>query len=154
VPNNCRLFLWKQLALETLLHASQCIRPRCEHRLCRKMKLLFRHCIRCQVRQSGGCLICKKVWYLMQLHCCSCKDLDCKIARCKYVINFLSFFMSNPCATNLAVPHFYISTSKFKPKCLSYGCLFQIRRIKMMHARKIFLNNFSSFSSLLQFIGD
>ncbi|XP_078148849.1 putative histone acetyltransferase HAC-like 3 isoform X1 [Carex rostrata] len=76
---------FKQLALQTLLHASQCISPRCENKECRKMKLLFKHAVLCKVRQSGGCSICKKVWYLMQLHCSSCQDLNCKVARCREI---------------------------------------------------------------------
>ncbi|KAJ4770380.1 histone acetyltransferase of the CBP family 12 [Rhynchospora pubera] len=85
-----RKFTLKELALATMVHTSRCIIPRCEHRLCRKMKLLFRHGVRCKIHQRGGCLICSKIWRLMQLHCESCHDSDCKIARCKEIKDHIS----------------------------------------------------------------
>lgn len=117
MPDNCFIFLWKQLALQTLLHASQCISPRCENKECRKMKLLFKHAVLCKVRQSGGCLICKKVWYLMQLHCSSCQDLNCKVARCRYVTKLLYLYFRYSSGAHyfqfqkLPQSHFYISTT-------------------------------------------
>ncbi|XP_077214645.1 histone acetyltransferase HAC1-like isoform X2 [Tasmannia lanceolata] len=69
--------------LELLVHASQCRSPNCNYPNCRKVKGLFRHGIHCKKRASGGCLLCKKMWYLLQLHARACKESDCNLPRCR-----------------------------------------------------------------------
>ncbi|KAK1317719.1 Histone acetyltransferase HAC1 [Acorus calamus] len=61
----------------------QCRQPSCSYPNCRKVKGLFRHGIQCKVRASGGCVLCKKMWYLLQLHARACKESECHVPRCK-----------------------------------------------------------------------
>ncbi|PIA36961.1 hypothetical protein AQUCO_03100008v1 [Aquilegia coerulea] len=69
--------------LDLLVHASQCRYPQCPYPNCRKVKGLFRHGIQCRIRASGGCVLCKKMWYILQLHARACKESDCHVPRCK-----------------------------------------------------------------------
>ncbi|XP_021761966.1 histone acetyltransferase HAC1-like [Chenopodium quinoa] len=69
--------------LDLLVHASQCRSPHCQYLNCRKVKGLFRHGIQCRIRASGGCVLCKKMWYLLQLHARACKESDCHVPRCR-----------------------------------------------------------------------
>ncbi|KAJ6676005.1 HISTONE ACETYLTRANSFERASE HAC12 [Salix viminalis] len=69
--------------LDLLVHASQCRSPHCQYPNCRKVKGLFRHGIQCKTRASGGCLLCKKMWYLLQLHARACKESECHVPRCR-----------------------------------------------------------------------
>nr|XP_043608532.1 histone acetyltransferase HAC1 [Erigeron canadensis]XP_043608533.1 histone acetyltransferase HAC1 [Erigeron canadensis] len=85
--------LWKLLDL--LVHASQCRAGECLYPDCRKMKGLFRHGMLCEVRMSGGCSLCKKMWHLIQRHTLSCKDTSCHVPRCRdlqkwFVMNMMS----------------------------------------------------------------
>ncbi|KAG0464360.1 hypothetical protein HPP92_020429 [Vanilla planifolia] len=43
----------------------------------------FRHGIQCKTRVSGGCVLCKKMWYLLQLHARACKESECHVPRCR-----------------------------------------------------------------------
>ena len=72
--------------LDLLVHASQCRSPQCQYPNCRKVKGLFRHGIQCKIRASGGCVLCKKMWYLLQIHSRACKESDCGVPRCRYFI--------------------------------------------------------------------
>lgn len=83
--NNLTCF-WLQLRkmLDLLVHASQCRSPHCQYPNCRKVKGLFRHGIQCRVRASGGCVLCKKMWYLLQLHARACKESECHVPRCRF----------------------------------------------------------------------
>ncbi|XP_027156461.1 histone acetyltransferase HAC1-like [Coffea eugenioides] len=69
--------------LDLLVHASQCRSPQCQYPNCRKVKGLFRHGIQCKTRASGGCLLCKRMWYLLQLHARACKESECHVPRCR-----------------------------------------------------------------------
>ncbi|KAM7508135.1 hypothetical protein LguiA_018588 [Lonicera macranthoides] len=69
--------------LDLLVHASQCRSPQCLYPNCRKVKGLFRHGIQCKTRASGGCVLCKKMWYLLQLHSRACKESECHVPRCR-----------------------------------------------------------------------
>ncbi|XP_010476788.1 PREDICTED: histone acetyltransferase HAC12-like isoform X1 [Camelina sativa] len=68
--------------LDLLVHASQCRCSLCQYPNCRKVKGLFRHGLRCKIRASGGCVLCKKMWYLLQLHARACKESKCDVPRC------------------------------------------------------------------------
>lgn len=72
--------------LDLLVHASQCRSPQCLYPNCRKVKGLFRHGIQCKTRASGGCVLCKKMWYLLQLHSRACKESECHVPRCRCVV--------------------------------------------------------------------
>ncbi|KAK6142447.1 hypothetical protein DH2020_022795 [Rehmannia glutinosa] len=69
--------------LDLLVHASQCRSPHCQYPNCRKVKGLFRHGMLCKARASGGCVLCKKMWYLLQLHARACKESECNVPRCR-----------------------------------------------------------------------
>ncbi|KAJ8751197.1 hypothetical protein K2173_016378 [Erythroxylum novogranatense] len=69
--------------LDLLVHASQCRSPHCQYPNCRKVKGLFRHGIHCKTRAAGGCVLCKKMWYLLQLHARACKESECHVPRCR-----------------------------------------------------------------------
>ncbi|KAL4310124.1 hypothetical protein GQ457_01G047950 [Hibiscus cannabinus] len=69
--------------LDLLVHASQCRSAHCQYPNCRKVKGLFRHGIQCRIRASGGCVLCKKMWYLLQLHARACKESQCHVPRCR-----------------------------------------------------------------------
>lgn len=69
--------------LDLLVHASQCRSPHCQYPNCRKVKGLFRHGMHCKTRASGGCVLCKKMWYLLQLHARACKESECHVPRCR-----------------------------------------------------------------------
>ncbi|CAA3010528.1 histone acetyltransferase HAC1-like isoform X1 [Olea europaea subsp. europaea] len=69
--------------LDLLVHASQCRSPHCQYLNCRKVKGLFRHGMLCKIRASGGCVLCKKMWYLLQLHARACKESECTVPRCR-----------------------------------------------------------------------
>ncbi|KAF3320843.1 putative histone acetyltransferase HAC-like 1 isoform X1 [Carex littledalei] len=69
--------------LELLGHASECRSPGCLYPNCRKIKGLFRHGVNCTVRIYKGCCLCKKIWYLLQLHARACKETVCNVPRCK-----------------------------------------------------------------------
>ncbi|KAG8364547.1 hypothetical protein BUALT_Bualt18G0008500 [Buddleja alternifolia] len=69
--------------LDLLVHASQCRSPHCQYPNCRKVKGLFRHGMMCKIRASGGCVLCKKMWYLLQLHARACKESECNVPRCR-----------------------------------------------------------------------
>ncbi|KAK2354278.1 histone acetyltransferase of the CBP family [Trifolium repens] len=70
---------------DLLLHASECrvgAGARCRFPNCFKVKGLFRHGMRCRTRASGGCDLCKKMWFLLQLHACACNKAECNVPRC------------------------------------------------------------------------
>nr|XP_043614914.1 histone acetyltransferase HAC1-like isoform X2 [Erigeron canadensis] len=69
--------------LDLLIHASQCRSPLCQYHNCRKVKGLFRHGTQCKLRASGGCLLCKRMWYMLHLHSRACKDSQCTVPRCR-----------------------------------------------------------------------
>ncbi|XP_051136089.1 histone acetyltransferase HAC1-like isoform X2 [Andrographis paniculata] len=69
--------------LDLLVHAAHCRSGFCQYPNCRKVKGLFRHGMGCKTRASGGCVLCKKMWYLLQLHARACKEYECTVPRCK-----------------------------------------------------------------------
>ncbi|CAN6980265.1 unnamed protein product [Brassica rapa subsp. trilocularis] len=68
--------------LDLLVHAALCRAMYCQYPNCRKVKGLFRHGIRCTIRAAGGCVLCKKMWYLLQIHARACKESNCNVPRC------------------------------------------------------------------------
>ncbi|XP_047311106.1 histone acetyltransferase HAC1-like [Impatiens glandulifera] len=75
--------------LELLVHASQCRSTQCQYPNCRQVKGLFRHGIQCKVRAGGGCVLCKRMWHLLQLHARACKDSECLVPRCRDLKSYL-----------------------------------------------------------------
>lgn len=89
------LVLQLKKMLELLVHASQCRSQHCQYPNCRKVKGLFRHGMLCKVRASGGCPLCKKMWYLLQLHSRACKESVCTVPRCRCVLKPTTFIYLN-----------------------------------------------------------
>ncbi|MCL7035355.1 hypothetical protein MKW94_016430 [Papaver nudicaule] len=69
--------------LNALVHASQCRHLHREYPYCHKVKELFHHGKQCKKRASGGCFLCKTMWYLIHLHARACKELECHVPRCR-----------------------------------------------------------------------
>ena len=71
-----------QLHMQLLGHAAGCTNSACPSANCSKMKGLLTHGSACQVKATGGCHICKRIWALLQLHARQCKDSQCKVPSC------------------------------------------------------------------------
>jgi E1A/CREB-binding protein len=71
-----------QLHITLLLHASSCNDPKCPSANCAKMKGLMKHGGNCQIKSSGGCPVCKRIWALLQLHARQCKAVNCLVPNC------------------------------------------------------------------------
>ena len=71
-----------QLHMTLLLHAATCKSPKCPSANCTKMKGLLKHGAQCQVKATGGCHVCKRIWALLQLHARQCKASTCPVPNC------------------------------------------------------------------------
>ncbi|KAM4112413.1 hypothetical protein ACJW30_05G138200 [Castanea mollissima] len=69
--------------LDLLVHTAQCVSAKCQYTNCSKVKRLFNHGIHCKISTTGGCVLCKKMWYLLQLHARGCKESVCHVPRCR-----------------------------------------------------------------------
>uniref|UniRef100_A0A7S1ZCA9 histone acetyltransferase n=1 Tax=Trieres chinensis TaxID=1514140 RepID=A0A7S1ZCA9_TRICV len=70
------------LHMTLLLHAATCSAPKCPSANCAKMKGLLKHGASCQVKATGGCHICKRIWALLQIHARQCKQNQCPVPNC------------------------------------------------------------------------
>lgn len=77
--------------LEGLVHASKCFHePRnCTFKHCIRMKKLFFHGVRCDIRFRGGCQKCIFMWKLLLTHPNHCDDRDCSVPRCRDIKVFM-----------------------------------------------------------------
>ena len=48
-----------QRTMGLLLHVSRCHDAQCPSTNCRRIKQLFEHAVKCQVKVSGGCTLCR-----------------------------------------------------------------------------------------------
>lgn len=71
-----------QLHMTLLQHAATCSNPKCPSANCAKMKGLLKHGSQCQIKASGGCNVCKRIWALLQIHARQCKQQQCPIPNC------------------------------------------------------------------------
>ena len=71
-----------QLHMTLLLHADTCQSPKCPSANCTKMKGLLKHGAQCQVKATGGCNVCKRIWALLQIHARQCKASSCPVPNC------------------------------------------------------------------------
>lgn len=71
-----------QLHMTLLLHAATCKSSKCPSANCTKMKGLLKHGSQCQVKATGGCHVCKRIWALLQLHARQCKESACPVPNC------------------------------------------------------------------------
>lgn len=59
----------------------------CEFPACKGLEALVRHFSICKVRVPGGCMQCKRMWQLLELHSRMCLEPDaCKVPLCRYDI--------------------------------------------------------------------
>ncbi|KAI3839297.1 hypothetical protein MKX03_016841, partial [Papaver bracteatum] len=55
----------------------------CEFPACKGLEVLVRHFWIYKIRVPGGCVHCKLMWQLLELHSCICKEPDaCKVPLC------------------------------------------------------------------------
>jgi E1A/CREB-binding protein len=71
-----------QLHMTLLLHAATCSSSSCPSANCTKMKGLLKHGAQCQVKATGGCHVCKRIWALLQLHARQCQATACPVPNC------------------------------------------------------------------------
>lgn len=71
-----------QLHMQLLLHAATCVSPKCPSANCNKMKGLLKHGAQCQIKATGGCHVCKRIWGLLQIHARQCKEATCRVPNC------------------------------------------------------------------------
>mmetsp|Transcript_9580 Transcript_9580/g.11848 ORF Transcript_9580/g.11848 Transcript_9580/m.11848 type:complete len:1772 (-) Transcript_9580:280-5595(-) len=71
-----------QLHMQLLLHAATCVSPKCPSANCTKMKGLLKHGAACNVKATGGCHVCKRIWALLQIHARQCKQATCPVPNC------------------------------------------------------------------------
>ncbi|KAF8017316.1 hypothetical protein BT93_H2488 [Corymbia citriodora subsp. variegata] len=58
--------------------------PPCSFEACKGLELLIRHFAGCKLRVPGGCIHCKRMWQLLELHSRLCADSDvCRVPLCR-----------------------------------------------------------------------
>ncbi|CAK9139317.1 unnamed protein product [Ilex paraguariensis] len=93
-----KVYLQLHEAMEALLHicrdGCRTIGPRdkmlkgsqvaCGFPACKGIEILVRHFSGCKTRVPGGCLHCKRMWQLLELHSGMCNEPDCcKVPLCR-----------------------------------------------------------------------
>lgn len=78
-----RMLAHMQRTMQLLVHASACRDGNCPSTNCNKVKMLFHHGVNCQVRVTGGCQTCKRMWALLHLHARQCQQTQCPVPRCR-----------------------------------------------------------------------
>ncbi|XP_051118028.1 BTB/POZ and TAZ domain-containing protein 3 [Andrographis paniculata] len=94
-----KVYLQLHEAMEALLHicrdGCRTIGPRdkalkgsqgtCIFPACKGLETLIRHFSSCKTRVPGGCVHCKRMWQLLELHSRMCHDPDCcKVPLCRH----------------------------------------------------------------------
>lgn len=93
-----KVYLQLYEAMEALLHickdGCRTIGPRdkvlkgswgaCNFPACKGLETLVRHFSNCKTRVPGGCVHCKRMWQLLELHSRMCNEPDsCKVPLCR-----------------------------------------------------------------------
>lgn len=61
----------------------------CKFGACKGLELLVRHFAGCKMRVPGGCIHCKRMWQLLELHSRLCCDSDsCRVPLCRLMTLF------------------------------------------------------------------
>ncbi|KAH7547622.1 hypothetical protein FEM48_Zijuj01G0329400 [Ziziphus jujuba var. spinosa] len=94
-----KVYMQLNEAMEALLHicrdGCRTIGPRdkvlkgspvaCAFPACKGLETLVRHFSSCKTRVPGGCVHCKRMWQLLELHSRMCNEPDaCKVPLCRY----------------------------------------------------------------------
>lgn len=58
----------------------------CSYPACKGLESLVRHFAACKLKVSGGCVHCKRMWQLLELHSrmCTLQDSSCKVPLCRH----------------------------------------------------------------------
>lgn len=95
--NERKIYLQLYEAMEALVHicrdGCQTIGPHdkefqanqvpCKYSACKGLELLIRHFAGCKLRVPGGCVHCKRMWQLLELHSRLCANSDvCRVPLC------------------------------------------------------------------------
>ena len=57
----------------------------CKFPACRGLESLVRHFASCRIKVPGGCVPCKRMWQLLELHSRMCQEAaSCKVPLCRY----------------------------------------------------------------------
>ena len=98
-----QVYLQLNEAMEALLHicreGCRTIGPRdmvpkgsqvaCAYPACKGVENMVRHFSSCETRVPGGCVQCKRMWQLLELHSRICNEPDaCKVPLCRWEWNF------------------------------------------------------------------
>ncbi|KAJ8538532.1 hypothetical protein K7X08_027753 [Anisodus acutangulus] len=94
-----KVYLQLHEAMEALVHicrdGCRTIGPRdkvlkasqveCSFPACKGLESLVRHFFSCKIRVPGGCVHCKRMWQLLELHSRICEEPDyCKVPLCRH----------------------------------------------------------------------
>ncbi|KAK6923143.1 BTB/POZ domain [Dillenia turbinata] len=94
----CKIYLQLYEAMEALVHiyseGCRTIGPHdkvfkedqepCNFAACKGLELLVRHFAGCKLRVPGGCIHCKRMWQLLELHSRLCTEPDqCRVPLCR-----------------------------------------------------------------------
>lgn len=64
----------------------------CHYAACKGLESLIRHFAGCKLRVPGGCIHCKRMWQVLELHSRLCANSDvCRVPLCRFVMLKLSF---------------------------------------------------------------
>jgi E1A/CREB-binding protein len=74
-----------QMHMTLLLHTVSCCDTCCVSANCSRMKAILRHRAGCQIKARGGCLVCSRIWALIQIHAGQCKNRACLVPDCRAV---------------------------------------------------------------------
>ena len=69
--------------MQLLVHASACSDRHCPSTNCMKVKALFQHGLTCPTKVAGGCMLCRRMWNLLQIHAKGCRTPNCPVPRCR-----------------------------------------------------------------------
>jgi len=58
----------------------------CSYAACKGLESLVRHFAACKLKGPGGCVHCKRMWQLLELHSrmCTLQDSSCKVPLCRH----------------------------------------------------------------------
>ncbi|KAI3960887.1 hypothetical protein MKW92_000858 [Papaver armeniacum] len=80
-----KIYLQLYEAMEALVHICRDEnQPPCNFGACKGLETLVRHFAGCKLRVPGGCVHCKRMWQLLELHSRLCGEPnECKVPLCR-----------------------------------------------------------------------
>jgi hypothetical protein len=81
----------------------------CKFPACKGLEALVRHFASCRIKVPGGCIPCKRMWQLLELHSRMCQEAgSCKVPLCRY-----EFLIPYPIFSQISRPEFSLFLSIF-----------------------------------------